>query len=60
MQLTRQALIRGLVRLEGDRIVGADGIDLLTGLSDNQQRRVVNGMNHPFYWSGIQLMGTPW
>lgn len=60
MQLTRQALIRGLVRLEGDRVVGPDGNDLLTGLSDNQQRRVANGMNHPFYWSGIQLMGTPW
>ena len=60
MQLTRQAFIRGLVRLDGNRIVGADGIDLLTGLSDNQQRRVANGINHPFYWSGIQLMGTPW
>ncbi len=31
MQLTRQAFIRGLVRLDGNRIVGADGIDLLTG-----------------------------
>ena len=60
MQLTRQAMIRGLVRLEGDRVVGPDGNDLLTGLSDNQQTRVANGMNHPFYWSGIQLMGTPW
>ena len=60
MQLTRQAFIRGLVRLDGNRIVGADGINLLTGLSDNQQRRVANGINHPFYWSGIQLMGTPW
>ena len=60
MQLTRQAVIRGLVRLDGNRVVGADGIDLLTGLSENQQRRVANGINHPFYWSGIQLMGTPW
>jgi CHAT domain-containing protein len=60
MQLTRQAFIRGLVRLDGNRVVGADGIDLLTGLSENQQRRVANGINHPFYWSGIQLMGTPW
>ena len=60
MQLTRQAFIRGLIRLDGNRIVGADGINLLTGLSDNQQRRVANGINHPFYWSGIQLMGTPW
>jgi CHAT domain-containing protein len=60
MQLTRQSFIRGLVYLEDDRIVGADGIDLLTGLSPSQIRRVSNGMNHPFFWSGIQLMGTPW
>ena len=60
MQLTRQSFIRGLVTLEDDRIVGPDGIDLLTGLSPSQIRRVSNGMKHPFFWSGIQLMGTPW
>ena len=60
MQLTRQSFIRGLVTLEDDRIVGPDGIDLLTGLRHSQIRRVSNGMKHPFFWSGIQLMGTPW
>jgi CHAT domain-containing protein len=60
MQLTRQSFIRGLIYLENDRIVGVDGIDLLTGLTPIQVRRVSNGMNHPYFWSGIQLMGTPW
>ena len=60
MQLTRQAFIRGLIRSDDDRLLGVDGTPLLTGLSQTQQRHIAHRITHPFYWAGIQLMGTPW
>ncbi len=60
LQLTRQAFIRGLVKLEDDQVVGVDGTPLLSELTPNQQRRVVNGMKNPFFWAGIELLGSPW
>ena len=60
LQLTRQAFIRGLVKLEDDQVVGADGTPLLSELTPNQQRRVVKGMKNPFFWAGIELLGSPW
>ena len=60
MQLTRQAFIRGLIRNDDDRLLGVDGTPLLTGLSQTQQRHIGHRITHPFYWAGIQLMGTPW
>ena len=60
MQLTRQAFIRGLVRLVDDQVVGSDGTPLLTDLTSSQQRRVVDGVRNPFFWAGIELMGAPW
>jgi len=60
LQLTRQAFQRGLIRLQGDAVVGPDGSTLLTGLTPTQQRRISSGMEHPFFWAGIELMGSPW
>ena len=60
MQLTRQAFIRGDVRLVGDQLLGPEGLPLLTDLTPAQQRRVNNGLSNPFYWAGISLMGAPW
>ena len=60
MQLTRQAFIRGLIRLVDDQVVGADGSPLLTELTPAQQRRVADGVGNPFFWAGIELMGSPW
>ncbi|WP_084218345.1 CHAT domain-containing protein [Synechococcus sp. CC9616] len=60
MQLTRQAFIRGLIRLVDDQVVGADGSPLLTELTPAQQRRVADGVGNPFFWAGIELMGAPW
>ncbi len=60
LQLTRQAFIRGLVTLEGDQIIGVDGTPLLINLTPTQQRRVVRGMENPFFWAGIELLGSPW
>ena len=59
MQLTRQAFLRGDVRLVGDQVQGPDGQPLLTELTSAQQRRVSNGLENPFYWAGITLMGSP-
>ena len=60
LQLTRQAFIRGLVRLQGSDVIGPDGNVLLSNLSASQQRRVADGMSNPFFWAGIELLGSPW
>lgn len=60
LQLTRQAFSRGLVRLDGDRLVGADGQALLSGLTASQQRRVTGGLENPYFWAGIELLGAAW
>ena len=33
---------------------------LLDQLTAVQQRRVRGGLSHPFFWAGIELLGTPW
>jgi autotransporter-associated beta strand protein len=60
LQLTRQAFVRGLVRLQGDQIVGPDGAVLTTGLTTSQQRRASGGFANPYFWAGIGLLGSPW
>ena len=60
MQLTRQAFLRGQVRLMDDQLLGPDDQPLLTELTPTQQRRVSQGLQNPFYWAGISLMGAPW
>ena len=53
-------MIRGEIRGVGDRVVGIDGQTLLDGLTPAQQRRIAGSLSHPYYWSGISLLGTPW
>ena len=60
MQMTRQAFIRGLVRTQGNQVVGDGPEPLLTDLTTSQRRRLINGAVNPFFWAGIELMGTPW
>ena len=60
MQLTRQAFSRGLVSIEGDEVIGVNGAPLITGLSEHQGRQLKGRLRHPYFWSGIQLMGAPW
>ncbi|MEA5474832.1 CHAT domain-containing protein [Synechococcus sp. CCY9201] len=60
LQATRKAFASGAVRLQGDAVIGTDGRALLSGLSQAQQRRVENGVTHPYFWGGMQLLGTPW
>ncbi|WP_323206325.1 CHAT domain-containing protein [Synechococcus sp. BA-132 BA5] len=60
LRATRQAMFTGKVRLQGDKVMGSDGVPLLTGLTPSQQRRIASGMTHPYFWAGVQLIGTPW
>ncbi len=60
LQLTRQAFLRGFVRLEGDRVLGPNGAVLLQNLTKEQQRRVSDGLKHPYFWAGVELIGSPW
>jgi CHAT domain-containing protein len=60
LQATRIAMATGAIRMEGDRVIGPDGVTLLEGLTPNQQRRIAGGLDHPYFWSGISLLGTPW
>ncbi len=60
LRSTRQAMSTGKVRLEGDKVIGFDGLPLLTELSPSQRRRIAAGVTHPYFWAGVQLIGTPW
>ena len=60
MQMTRQAFVRGIVRTDGNQVMGDGPEPLLTNLTTSQRRRLINGLNNPFFWAGIELMGSPW
>ena len=60
LQLTRQAFSRGLVRLDGERVLGPDNAVLLPSLTTAQQRRVADGLANPYFWAGIELLGAAW
>ncbi|MCT0200092.1 CHAT domain-containing protein [Synechococcus sp. CS-1325] len=60
LQFTRRAMASGTMRLIGDQVIGAGGDVLLSGLTTAQQRRIGGGLEHPFFWAGIVLLGTPW
>jgi len=60
LQFTRRDFASGRVQLSGDQILGGDGQVLLTGLTTAQQRRVADGLSNPYFWAGIELLGSPW
>lgn len=60
LQRTRAAFIDGQVLLKGDQLLGPGSQPLLADLTPAEQRRVSRGLQHPFYWAGIELLGTPW
>jgi CHAT domain-containing protein len=60
MQLVRKMMAQGRFKLDGDRLIGPDGQPLLLNLTKEQQRRIAGGLNHPYFWAGIELLGTPW
>ncbi|MFM7636207.1 MAG: CHAT domain-containing protein [Cyanobacteriota bacterium] len=60
LQLTRRAMASGAIKLVKDQVINGNGEVLLTGLTTAEQRRIAAGLQHPFYWAGIQLLGSPW
>ena len=60
LQRTRQLFASGAIQLQGDVVVGAGEAPLLTGLTPAQRRRIAGGVQNPYFWAGIQLIGSPW
>jgi CHAT domain-containing protein len=60
LQATRRDFSRGKVQLVGNKILAADGELLLDNLSGAQQRRVASGLANPYFWAGIEMVGSPW
>ncbi|MCP9826685.1 CHAT domain-containing protein [Synechococcus sp. EJ6-Ellesmere] len=60
LQYSRPAMPSGTMRLVGDQVIGSGGDVLLSGLTMAQQRRIDGGLQNPFFWAGIVLLGTPW
>ena len=60
LQRTRQAFALGSVSLKGDQVIGAGGEALLQDLDPSQRRRIAGGVENPFFWAGIELIGSPW
>ena len=57
---TRQLFSSGGIRLVDDQVLGAGGVSLLNELSPAQRRRMIAGVQNPFFWAGIELVGSPW
>jgi filamentous hemagglutinin family protein len=66
LQATQRAFLRGEVGLQGDRLVGPDPTNggtrstLVSGLSQEQRTLFALGLDHPYYWAGMVLSGSPW
>ncbi len=60
LRRTRQVFAQGLVDLKGDQVIGDGGEPLLQDLDQSQRRRIVGGVENPFFWAGIELIGSPW
>ena len=60
LRQTRLAFRRGTIRLDADRLVGADAKPLVAGLSPGDRQRLATGLAHPYFWAGMTLSGSPW
>jgi CHAT domain-containing protein len=60
MKATRRLFARGGVQLEGNRLLGENGTVLLDNLLPHQREHASHGLEHPYFWSGITLLGAPW
>ncbi len=57
---TRQIFALGSVYLQGDEVIGHGGEPLLQDLDQSQRQRIKRGVKNPFFWAGIELLGSPW
>ena len=57
---TQRDFASGRVKIEGSNVVYGPGDVLLSGLSGSQKYNYPDNFQHPFFWSGFVLLGTPW
>ena len=60
LKATRIAVDKGILRLNGDQVIGDGGVVLLSRLNSAQKRRISGQIRHPYFWAGITLLGAPW
>jgi CHAT domain-containing protein len=60
LRLAQNQIRSGLVSVKGNQVIGPNGITILDGLTRDQQLRYKSGFRHPYFWSGLQLIGSPW
>jgi CHAT domain-containing protein len=60
LRATQQAFSSGQVRVEGTNVIGPGNAVLLAELPASYQHRYARGFSHPYYWAGVQLVGSPW
>ncbi len=60
IRLTRSAFINKNIRVENDSIHGVNGKVLISNLQTNQIENLRSSLNNPYFWAGIQIMGSPW
>ncbi|MEB3317910.1 MAG: CHAT domain-containing protein [Cyanobacteriota bacterium] len=66
LQATQRAFLNGEVRLRGDQLIGPDPAagytrtPLVSGLARERQTLFAQGLDHPYYWAGMVLSGSPW
>ena len=60
IRLTRSAFINKNIRVENDSILGVNGKVLVSNLQTNEIQNLGSSLNNPYFWAGIQIMGSPW
>jgi CHAT domain-containing protein len=65
LQATARAFRNGSVRLVGDALVGprvreVGDSKLIAIDSQEERRRLAEGLQHPHFWAGMVLTGSPW
>ncbi|MDJ1181874.1 CHAT domain-containing protein [Roseofilum casamattae] len=58
LRAAQLAMLRGEVRIEGDRLRGNRGESVI--LPSSLRRLGTGKLAHPYYWSGFTMIGSPW
>jgi CHAT domain-containing protein len=61
LQQAQLAMLRGQVRLEGNKLIGSHGeIQLTPEQAEYLQGTVEGNLAHPYYWASFSMIGSPW
>ncbi|BAZ29027.1 filamentous hemagglutinin family outer membrane protein [Cylindrospermum sp. NIES-4074] len=61
LQQAQLAMLRGQVRLEGNKLIGSHGeIQLTPEQAKYLQGTVEGNLAHPYYWASFSMIGSPW